>query len=147
MLTHNSHSFLCSQSSVMVQIFGTDMRPHFRAYSSCTLRPCCHSPRIQVRCIGSRHCETSGTWILPLTRSTVCTGGWTRIHQSRPPCTCFLKRDRAKISARGLENGPTCKDSAFNGEKTLTFAVKCGFVSGVSRVRSFVGSLSTTEHL
>lgn len=130
MLTHNSHSFLCSQSSVMVQIFGTDMRPHFRADSSCTLRPCCHSPRIQVRCIGSRHCETSGTWILPLTRSTVCTGGWTRIHQSRPPCTCFLKRDRAKKKSQGFRKWSNIQGFRFNREKTLTFAIKCGFVSG-----------------
>lgn len=129
MLTHNSHSFLCSQSSVMVQIFGTDMRPHFRADSSCTLRPCCHSPRIQVRCIGSRHCETSGTWILPLTRSTVCTGGWTRIHQSRPPCTCFLKRDRAK-KRQGFRKWSNMQGFRFNREKTLTFAVKCGFMCG-----------------
>lgn len=130
MLTHNSHSFLCSQSSVVVQIFGTDMRPHFRADSSCTLRPCCHSPRIQVRCIGSRHCETSGTWILPSTRSTVCTGGWTRIHQSRPPCTCFLKRDRAKNKSQGFRKWSNMQGFRFNREKTLIFAIKSGLMSG-----------------
>lgn len=66
-------------------------RPHFRRDSSCTWQPCCRNPRTRGRCTGSRRCETSGTWIPPSTHSTVCTDGWTRSRQSRPPCTCFLK--------------------------------------------------------
>lgn len=96
MLTHNSHSFLCPQSSGMAQTFGTNVCPHFRRDSSCTSQPCCRSPRIQVRCTGNRRCETSGTWILPLTHNIVYTAGWTRSRRSRPLCTCFLKFKKKK---------------------------------------------------
>lgn len=82
--------FLCPQSSGMAQTFGTNMCPCFRRDSSCTSQPCCRSPRTQARCTGSTRYETSGIWILPLTRSTVYTDGWTRSRRSRPLCTCSL---------------------------------------------------------
>lgn len=85
-------AFLRPQSSGVAQTFGTNVCPRgFRRDSSCTSRPCCRSPRTRVRCIGSRRCGTSGTWILPLTRSKICTGGWTRSRQSTRRCTCSLQ--------------------------------------------------------
>lgn len=119
----------------MVQTFGTNMCPHFRRDSSCTSLPCCHSPRIQVRCIGSRRCGTSGTWILPSTRSTVCTDEWTHSRQSRPPCTCFLQGDKPEVMVRFRKWSETCTylASASNMEysyfkKVYFFAKKSGFV-------------------
>lgn len=110
----------------MVQTFGTNMCPHFRRDSSCTSRPCCHSPGIQVRCTGSRRCETSGIWILPSTRSTVCTGGWTHSHQSRPPCTCFLKGDKPEIMVRFRKWCQRCTKNIPNLTKVYFLAIRYG---------------------